>query len=218
MASDLNEARTRMLGELAELGLVLARDLQQAALVAETTEEKARLADAFHKVGRGVRQSLALHARLERDAAVAKQQDEAPAQAAPSSDELKSRREGRAARLKCEVERLIWTERERLDAEPFTLRIRLGRLVANEARAEHFLDTAPEIQLARLCETLGIPQPAPAHPREGGDPSRDPPAADGADPERVPAGAYPRAGRSAGPGGGTSGGKGEEGSSFRSSA
>jgi hypothetical protein len=153
MDAGLDETRMKMLGELAEMALVLARDLQQAALVAETAEEKVRLADAFHKVGRGVRQSLALHARLERDAQLAG----APAQAAAPAEADRTRREGRAARLRSTVERLIWTEREKLDAEPYVLRIRLQQLIAGESRAEDFLETDPDLQIARLCETLGVP-------------------------------------------------------------
>jgi hypothetical protein len=45
--ADMAETRARMLGELAELGLVLARDLQQAAMVAEDAQAKVRLAEAF---------------------------------------------------------------------------------------------------------------------------------------------------------------------------
>jgi len=168
MTSGLDETRMKMLGELAEMALVLARDLKEAALVAKTTEEKVRLADAFHRVGRGVRQSLALHAKMERDAQAAERE------AAPAPDQLRARRDGRAARIKSEIERLIWTERERLEEEPYVLRTRLTELVASESRSETFLDTDPDLQIARLCGVLRIPRPATpaAHPREGGDPSR----------------------------------------------
>jgi hypothetical protein len=159
MTPALDETRMKMLGELAEMALVLARDLKEAALVAKTTEEKVRLADAFQKVGRGVRQSLALHAKMERDAQAAERE------ALPPADQLKARREGRAARLKNVVERLIWTEREKLEETPYVLRTRLAELIAGESRAETFLDTDPDLQIARLCEVLRIPRPTPAdHP------------------------------------------------------
>jgi hypothetical protein len=180
MTPGLDETRMKMLGELAEMTLVLARDLQQAALTAETTDEKVRLADAFHKVGRGVRQSLALHAKLERDAQAAER--EAAAQAAPAAAADQARRQRRAAGLESAIERLIWTEREKLEEEPSVLRIRLGSLVADESRAEGFLETDPELQIDRLCEALRLPRPSrrrqagpagpdasPAHRREPGD-------------------------------------------------
>jgi hypothetical protein len=159
MTTALDETRMKMLGELAEMALVLARDLQQAALTAPTLDEKVRLADAFHKVGRGVRQSLALHARMERDAVAP------PAPAAAEAEE--ARREARAARIRSHVERLIWTEREKLEEEPSALRIQLRALVATESRAEDFLETDPDLQVARLCDALRVPRPPipDRHPR-----------------------------------------------------
>src|ERR1700761_3347327 len=59
----------QMLGEIAELSLALARDLATEARGAETPEQKALLADAFQKVSRGLRLTLALNAKLNRDAA-----------------------------------------------------------------------------------------------------------------------------------------------------
>jgi hypothetical protein len=164
MSTGLDETRMKMLGELAEMALVLARDLKEAALVAKTTDEKVRLADAFQKVGRGVRQSLALHAKMERDAQAVERETQAGA--APPTDQIKVRREGRAARIKSEVERLIWTEREKLEEEPYVLRNRLTELLAAEARSETFLDTDPDLQIERLCQALRIPRPIipTAHP------------------------------------------------------
>jgi hypothetical protein len=161
MSTGLDETRMKMLGELAEMALVLARDLKEAALVAKTTDEKVRLADAFQKVGRGVRQSLALHAKMERDAQAAQ------CEAGPPADQIKARREGRAARIKSEVERLIWTEREKLEEEPYVLRNRLTELLAAEARSETFLDTDPDLQIERLCQVLRIPRPITPSPLAG---------------------------------------------------
>ncbi|THD75128.1 MAG: hypothetical protein E7812_17820 [Phenylobacterium sp.] len=155
MTSTLDETRMKMLGELAELGLVLARDLQQAALTAKELDEKVRLADAFHRVGRGVRQSLALHARLERDAQRTEREDDA---GRPSPVEAK--RVQRKAQLKSVVERLIWTEREKLDESPTTLRLRLAQMLAAEAETEDFLDLDAEAQVANLCRILGLIPPA----------------------------------------------------------
>ena len=58
------DRHTVMLRELAQMSFTLARDLQQRALQAETTEEAVKLASAFHKVTRGIRQSLALELKV----------------------------------------------------------------------------------------------------------------------------------------------------------
>jgi len=140
MDAGLNQTRMKIAGELAELGLVLARDLQQAALQAKETDEKVRLAEAFHHVGRGVRQSLAIHAQFERDAE--REQPSAQEQAVQAE---KSRRDQRRSLIKSTVERLIWTERETLEAPDYVLRSRLSSLVAEEARSEGFLDIDPDL-------------------------------------------------------------------------
>src|SRR5215218_9053697 len=63
----MRERQDRILGELSELGLALARDLQARALAAETVAEAADLGLAFQRVALSVRQALALEAKLERD-------------------------------------------------------------------------------------------------------------------------------------------------------
>src|SRR6185369_14632847 len=57
---DADDLHSLMLRRLASLSLELAESLQQRAMEAETTEEAARAAEAFHKVARGLRQTLAL--------------------------------------------------------------------------------------------------------------------------------------------------------------
>ena len=59
----------RILAELAGLSLELSRDLQARALAAETVEDATKLAAAFHRTARAVRQCLALEARLIHDRA-----------------------------------------------------------------------------------------------------------------------------------------------------
>jgi len=68
-AAEMTERHGRILAELAEIGMAIARDLQVQALEAETPEAKARAAAAFAPVARAVRQSLALEAKLARDLA-----------------------------------------------------------------------------------------------------------------------------------------------------
>src|SRR5690349_14267659 len=64
---DMAERHGRGLAELAELGLSLARHLHECALAAETPEQAAAAAAAFHRISRSVRQTMALEAKLERD-------------------------------------------------------------------------------------------------------------------------------------------------------
>jgi hypothetical protein len=59
----------QILGELAELGLMLARDLATQARAAEDATEKVALTAAFQKTSRAVRLCLALDFKLEREAA-----------------------------------------------------------------------------------------------------------------------------------------------------
>src|SRR5438045_6474526 len=58
-----------MLGEIAELALVVARELAVRVRESEDVDQTVALADAFQKVSRVVRLTLALDFKLERDAA-----------------------------------------------------------------------------------------------------------------------------------------------------
>ncbi|MCR5880512.1 hypothetical protein [Phenylobacterium sp. J367] len=64
-AAQIGEDRhTLTLRALAGMSLELCRDLQQRALDAENPEDAGRLATAFHRVSRGLRQTLALELKL----------------------------------------------------------------------------------------------------------------------------------------------------------
>ncbi|MCR5879138.1 hypothetical protein [Phenylobacterium sp. J367] len=60
------DRHTVTLRALAGMSLELCRDLQQRALNAENPEDAVRLATAFHRVSRGLRQTLALELKLVR--------------------------------------------------------------------------------------------------------------------------------------------------------
>ncbi|WP_293681686.1 hypothetical protein [uncultured Phenylobacterium sp.] len=66
MNLDADIAADQMLGELAQLSLAVARDLQAKVAATEDTDALIRLAEAFTKVGRCVRMSVALGMRLRR--------------------------------------------------------------------------------------------------------------------------------------------------------
>ena len=154
MDPGLNQTRMQMLGEFAELALVLAKDLQQSALVAEDADEKVRYAEAFHRTGRGLRQSLALHAKFERDAELSVED----ARLREVKRE-RSARERRKADIKGQVDALIWTERENLDFDLDDCLEAVEQILDAEAETERFLDTDPQVFVRRLCKALRLPSP-----------------------------------------------------------
>jgi hypothetical protein len=81
------ERAEQVLGELTELGLMLARDLATQARAAEDTQEKVALAAAFQKTSRAVRLTIALDFKMTRDAArdAAEAARDASAQAADAA-------------------------------------------------------------------------------------------------------------------------------------
>lgn len=79
--ADMTERHGRLLAGLGELSLAMAGDLQAAARATSDAAEMVRLAGAFAKVGRCLRLTVALEARLARGEAlvsVARAQAEAP--------------------------------------------------------------------------------------------------------------------------------------------
>lgn len=111
-----------MLGELAELGLMVARDLAVRARESEDADQAVALAGAFQKVSRVVRLTWALNFKLERDLArEAREAEKAGAEADARARDEAARtspraaptpveaRKGRVANL---VNRLLWNECE----------------------------------------------------------------------------------------------------------
>src|SRR3954447_426547 len=80
-----------MLGELAELSLVVARELAVRLRASEDTNETVALAGAFQKMSRVMRLTLALDAKLEREAA-----RDAAAEG-PASEQARAQAEATAA-------------------------------------------------------------------------------------------------------------------------
>jgi len=141
-----------LLARFAEQAASLAEDLCAAALAAETAEEKQAFSLAFHRMGRALRQTLALEARLRRDKDRAGREDRIEAVRVE-----KARTEARRGHLKGTVERLIWTEQENLDADDLVER--LDCLLEAEAGVEGFLAEDPQTQIVRLCKILGLDPP-----------------------------------------------------------
>ena len=176
------EAQEQALGIFADAVLKLALHIQQEALDAEDLDQKVRAAGAVHRLGRGLRQTLALQAKLARDAraeaaniqpeAEPPEEPEAAAPLDPQTVAVRRRRDW----LTRGVERCVWNEYDREDeAAEFTgdslledLHERLADIMADP---DAFLALDPDELLVQLCRDLGVTPPtfhppAPAVPAE----------------------------------------------------
>ena len=191
------EAQEQALGLFADAVLKLALDIQQDALVAEDLDQKVRAAGAVHQLGRSLRQTIALQAKLGRDArkeaaeaALMAARKPMPAAAKPADppdpQTLAVRR--RRDWLTRGVERCVWTEYDREDeTEEFTgdslledFRERLDDLMEDP---QAFLALDPDDLLVQLCRDLGLKPPefappAPAVPAAASANGHDPAPAD----------------------------------------
>lgn len=153
--ADLEALEAATLRDLMVQGAALAADLQARALAAESSDEAARLAGAWHKVGRSVRQTIALSRRARRDASVAEQAVRAAA--------VERRKAHLAATLRYE----IWCEHEGLEAEE--LDDHLDELLGIDSLDEGFTDEDFQAQLVRLRPDLKL------RPKSGPEAESDPP-------------------------------------------
>jgi hypothetical protein len=191
------QARTEaMLGELAELSLGVARELATRVRESEDAGETVALAGAFQKMSRVVRLTLALDAKLEREAArdaaadaeLARQTQAAaevdaalrragfPGAAASSSpDPLAARK----ARVRGLMNRLLWTESEG-EEEDYEVLVEDLNARLDEAALSPDFETLPIEALARrviadmgltgeFALSLGEPRSAPAREPEPAD-------------------------------------------------
>jgi hypothetical protein len=151
-----------ILGELAELGLMLARDLATQARACEDPADTERLVTAFNKTSRAVRLTLALEAKLRRDRARESREetqarrrveaedhkaalDQAIAQRGHTSPSPAQRHKARVAGL---LNRLIWNESEGDQEDYEVLRDDLSTRLDEAALCEGFLET-PVVALAQ---------------------------------------------------------------------
>lgn len=151
-AADMTERHGRILAELSELGLALARGVQAQALAAEDPATVADLSLAFHRISRSVRQTLALEAKLERDRNRQDREDRADA-----VREAERRVQHRKAQVRIAVERLVWNEAE--DDEAERLLADLENLLDEEALSDSFTEAPLDAHIARICKELGLAAP-----------------------------------------------------------
>ncbi|MDB5495951.1 MAG: hypothetical protein JWP86_3288 [Phenylobacterium sp.] len=194
--TEMTERHGAILAELAALGLGLARHLNESAFAAEAPEDKASLTLAFHRASRSVRQTLALEARLQRDA-----QRQALEDRAEVRQDAERRVAKRRARVRATLERLIWTEHE--DAEAEVLVDNLEMLLDEEELSDGFTADPLDAHIARICEALGLKNP----PLQG---EVSPQATEGVEAHSPPpnraASPPPQSRRDSSPSGGASGG------------
>ena len=158
------EQDIRLLDELSGLGMAMARDFQGRCLAVGDAREAADLALGFQRASRSVRQCIALKAKLEWDRARQGREVRADAQR-----ETEARIQVRKAQVRLHVERAVWNEADGSEAE--RLLGDLDDLLEIGAFDDGFAQGPVEPHIAQLCAELGL-SPS-AHPREGGDPSRD---------------------------------------------
>jgi hypothetical protein len=172
-ASEMAERHGRILAELAELGLSLARGLHARAGAAETPQDAERLALAFHGLSRSVRLTLALEARLERERLKAAREDRDHA-----ARDLRERVYVRKAQVRAAVTRQVLAEAETEGEDAEALLDDLHERLEEEALYEAFALGPVEACIARIRSGLGLapepcandPQPPAAVPRPPGPP------------------------------------------------
>jgi len=155
-----------MLGELAELGLMVARELAVRTRESEDVAQTVALADAFQKVSRVVRLTLALDVKLERDAArdareARKAEAEAQAQAARRAEAsaphaAPDASEARKSRVQNLLNRLLWNECEGDSEDYAVLFDDLSARLDEAALSDDFATLPIEALARRVAADMGL--------------------------------------------------------------
>lgn len=162
------DRREQILGEVAEGLHAVFKEAQRRTLEAEDNEEFVRLSGSLHKLARGLRQTLALHARFENDRladAPAAGAEVAPAPTPPPAPE--NPREDAIAKRKAfitrGVERCVWNEYDDADedeeATGYSLLRDLNDRLDDLAENDAFLDADVDTLIAQFCQELGVDPP-----------------------------------------------------------
>ena len=155
-----------MLGELAELGLMVAKELAVRLRESEDVGETAALAGAFQKVSRVMRLTLALDFKLERDAAREAQDlarevqpaEPRPAQIAPAAapQPAAHRIAARKSRVRGLLNRLLWTESEGEEEDYDVLCDDLAARLDEAALNPDFEALPIEVLARRMIADMGL--------------------------------------------------------------
>ena len=154
-----------MLGELAELGLMVAKDLAVRVRECEDVDQTVALANAFQKASRVVRLTLALDFKLDRDLArEAREAERAQAEtvraeaarAAQAPGPAPTPVEARKGRVGKLLYRLLWNEAEG-DSEEFeVLQEDLSARLAEAALSADFETLPIETLARRVIADMGL--------------------------------------------------------------
>jgi hypothetical protein len=156
-----------MLGEVAELALMVARELAVRTRESEDVDQTVALADAFQKVSRVVRLTLALDFKLERDARdAAREAEKAEAKAAEQRQlaalgfaaprAASTPIEARKTRVSNLVNRLLWNECEG-DSEDYEVLVDDLSARLDEAALSADFETLPiEVIARRVIADMGL--------------------------------------------------------------
>jgi hypothetical protein len=149
----------QMLGEIAELALMVTRELAVRVRESEDVAETVALADAFQKTSRVVRLTLALDFKLERDAtrdAQAEAREAQPAVAAMPARAAPSPTDQRKTRVHNLLHRRLWTESEG-DSESYDVLFEDLAARLDEAALSPDFETLPIQTLAgRMIADMGL--------------------------------------------------------------
>ncbi len=163
------ERHAATLARVAEAAERLAMMHLDRALSCDDPKIEAQATAAFHRATRALRQSLALEAKLVRDAERAGREA-----AARERVELGRRSDHRKARIRAAGTYLIWNEAENA-AEAERLDGELDDLIDIEALTEGFTGADLDAQVSRLCAELGVTPSKPETPAEAPAPRPAPP-------------------------------------------
>jgi hypothetical protein len=164
-----------ILGELAELGLLLARDLATQARACEDLEQQVALVEAFNKTSRAVRLTLALDAKLDRDAAreVREAQTHAVHTGAAKGDRVAPAgpEDPRKSKVRDLLDPLIWNEVEG-DEDGYDLcLVELNERLDEASLAPDFEDLPVEVVARRIAADMGLYSEVAGSPSEPSPPA-----------------------------------------------
>ena len=163
------EERLRILRDLAELGLRLARRLvSDNGVYSDAPVASGASAEAFARVSRAVRLTLTLEARMDDDLAALRA---GPVTAAPVAERGRKASPGRRDQIRERVREVI--DREvAADHEAMETFADFNERLFDSERYDAFLDLPFEDAIAAICKDLGLPPDW--KPERSGDPPPTP--------------------------------------------
>jgi hypothetical protein len=154
--ADIRAKEDRLLVELTDLAMDLARDFAAEAKQAKQAgrrDEAERCTQAFDRMARSARLSIALRRRL--------QHDDGRHEAQRNSEAVDLRKARLRARLRSEIKAGDYAFKARLDCER-----ELEERLAEDALYQSFLDLPFDEALTRLRDKLGLQVPPPQGERD----------------------------------------------------